>query len=128
MAKVALVVDDSMLIRYSICRFLEDRGFAVEAASDGSEALEVLNRVQPDLIVTDMKMPKLSGGELMAALKGKPQTASVPIIVITSKANGPCDLKFADFTIFKDIDIETQLDKALDGIPGMTHMRGQAAN
>jgi CheY-like chemotaxis protein len=39
MAAVALVVDDSMVIRHTICRFLEDRGFAVESASNGVEAL-----------------------------------------------------------------------------------------
>src|SRR6516162_5917055 len=102
MSKVALVVDDSMLIRYSICRFLEERGFAVEAATNGSEALEVLRRTKPDLIVTDLKMPKMSGAELIEALKSKPETAAVPIIVVTSKANGPCDPKFANLAIFKD--------------------------
>ncbi|HYM75418.1 MAG TPA: response regulator [Candidatus Dormibacteraeota bacterium] len=126
MAKVALVVDDSMLIRYSICRFLEARGFTVEAATNGSEALEVLDRVHPDLIVTDMRMPKMSGTELIAALKSKPETAGVPIIVVTSKANGPCEPKAADFAIFKDIDIETQLEKALSMLPGMA-ARGQAS-
>jgi len=47
MPMMALVVDDSMLIRYTVCRFLEQRGFVVEAASNGAEALEVLARVQP---------------------------------------------------------------------------------
>ena len=54
MALVALVVDDSMLIRYTVCRSLEERGFTVESATNGLEALEVLKRIQPDLIVTDM--------------------------------------------------------------------------
>jgi CheY-like chemotaxis protein len=126
MAKVALVVDDSMLIRYSICRFLEERGFAVEAATNGSEALEVLERVHPDLIVTDMKMPKMSGTELIAVLRSKPETAGVPIIVVTSKANGACDSKLADFAVYKDIDIEAQLEKALNSLPGIA-ARGQAS-
>ncbi len=69
MTAVALVVDDSMLIRYTVCRFLEQRGFAVESATNGVEALEILERVQPDLIVTDMQMPKMSGSELITALK-----------------------------------------------------------
>ncbi len=41
--KTALVVDDSMLIRHTVCRFLEERGFIVESATNGVEALEVLN-------------------------------------------------------------------------------------
>src|SRR5882672_11945109 len=61
MPAVALVVDDSMLIRYTVCRFLEERGFAVESATNGVEALQILERVRPALIVTDMQMPKMTG-------------------------------------------------------------------
>ena len=117
MATVALVVDDSMLIRYTVCRFLEERGFTVEAATNGLEALEVLGRVKPDLIFTDMQMPKMSGQELITALKSKPETAMVPIIIVASRASGFEESeKRADFTIYKDIDIDAQLAKALDAL------------
>jgi CheY-like chemotaxis protein len=117
MPKVALVVDDSMLIRYSICRFLESRGFAVEAAVNGAEAVELLARVQADLVVTDMRMPKMSGSEFITALKGKEETRRIPVIVVTSKANGSCEAdERADFVIYKDIDVETQLDAALEAV------------
>ena len=82
MTKVALVVDDSMLMRYTVCRFLEERGFTVESATNGAEALEALTRVQPGLIVTDMQMPKMSGSELITALKGNLETAKIPIIIV----------------------------------------------
>jgi CheY-like chemotaxis protein len=119
MPAVALVVDDSMLIRYTVCRFLEDRGFAVESATNGAEALEVLTRVHPDLIVTDMQMPKMSGGELISALKGKPETAKIPIIIVAGRGSGfDKSEKRADFTIYKDIDIEGQLEKALSAVFG----------
>ena len=127
MPKVALVVDDSMLIRYTVCRFLEERGFAVESATNGVEALEVLRRVQPALIVTDMQMPKMSGSELITALKSKPETAGIPIIVVAGRASGFDESeKRANFAIFKDIDIEAQLGKALDAVLGKAS-RGQAA-
>lgn len=126
MSKVALVVDDSMLMRYSICRFLEMRGFAVEAAVNGVEAVEVMARVQANLIVTDMRMPKMSGGEFITVLKSKEETSRVPIIVVTSKANGSCQAdERADFVIYKDIDVETQLDAALETVMG-NKARGQA--
>jgi len=127
MSKVALVVDDSMLIRYSLCRFLEARGFAVEAATNGSEALEVLARTSVDLIVTDMRMPKMAGSEFITALKDKPETKAVPLIVVTSKANGACEPdERADFAIYKDIDVETQLDAALEAVMD-DRSRGQAS-
>ena len=127
MSKVALVVDDSMLIRYSVCRYLESRGYSVESASNGSEALEVMARNKADLIVTDMRMPKMSGDEFISALKSKEETARVPIIVVTSKANGSCmPDERADFVIYKDIDVETQLDAALEAVTE-DESRGQAA-
>ena len=69
MSVVALVVDDSMLIRHTVCRFLEERGFAVESATNGQEALETLKRVRPDIIITDIQMPKMNGSELITAVK-----------------------------------------------------------
>lgn len=119
MSKVALVVDDSMLIRYTVCRFLEQRGFAVESATNGAEALDVLSRVRPDLIVTDLQMPKMSGGELITTLKSKAETAGIPIIIVASRASGFAQSeKRANFAIYKDIDVEAQLAKALDAVFG----------
>ncbi|MGA8866561.1 MAG: response regulator [Candidatus Sulfotelmatobacter sp.] len=117
MSAVALVVDDSMLIRYTVCRFLEERGFAVESATNGVEALQVLERIKPELIVTDMQMPKMSGTELITALKSRPETAKIPIIIVAGRASGFDESeKRADFAIYKDIDIESQLGKALDAL------------
>jgi CheY-like chemotaxis protein len=117
MPAVALVVDDSMLIRYTVCRFLEERGFAVESATNGVEALDILARVHPDLIVTDMQMPKMSGSELITALKTDPKTSSIPIIIVAGRASGFDEKeKRANFAIYKDIDIQGQLDKALDAV------------
>lgn len=115
MSLMALVVDDSMLIRHTVCRFLEQRGFAVESATNGQEALETLKRIQPDLIVTDMQMPKMSGSELITALKQQPCTADIPVVIVAGKQSGfDKTEKRANFAIFKDIDIEDQLGKALE--------------
>src|SRR5262244_2248749 len=88
MSVVALIVDDSMLIRHTVCRFLEERGFAVESATNGQEALDVLSRISPDLIVTDMQMPNMGGSEFITALKRKPQTADIPIVIVAGRASG----------------------------------------
>jgi CheY-like chemotaxis protein len=125
MPAVALVVDDSMLIRYTVCRFLEGRGFAVESATNGAEALEILKRTQPDLIVTDMQMPKMSGGELISALKKNPETEKIPIIIVAGRASGFDEKENrANFAIYKDIDIEDQLAKALEAVMGKTQVKG----
>jgi CheY-like chemotaxis protein len=119
MAKMALVVDDSMLIRHSVCRFLEERGFAVESATNGVEALEILKTVIPDIIITDLIMPKMDGHELITQLKAKPATAELPIVVIAGRRTQPGSPEpKANFVIYKDIEIESQLAKALQAALG----------
>ena len=101
----------------------------METAANGSEALQVLAQVLPDLIVTDMAMPLMSGSELITALKSKPETSKVPIIVITGRASGFSEAdRRADFAVSKDIDVEVQLEKALSAISGKlkrTHGAGK---
>jgi CheY-like chemotaxis protein len=133
MSKVALVVDDSMLIRYTVCRFLEQRGFGVESATNGAEALEILARVQPAVIVTDLQMPKMSGNELITAVKSNLATTGIPIIVLARRTSGLAGTtaldqieKRANFFIYKDIDIEAQLAKTLDELFGQAS-RGHGA-
>lgn len=119
MARMALVVDDSMLIRHTVCRFLEQCGFEVESACNGVEALEVLTSLRPDIIITDMQMPHMSGGELITALKGKSETASIPIVILAGRQSGwDKNENRADYTIFKDIDIDSQLLIALNSALG----------
>ncbi len=125
---VALVVDDSMLIRHTVCRFLEERGFSVECATNGQEALEVLQRMQPDLIVTDIQMPRMSGTELITALKANPTTANIPVVIVAGRQSGFEKTETrAQYSIFKDIDIEEQLAKALEATLGMTIAKSPAA-
>ena len=115
MGQIALVVDDSMLIRHTVCRFLEQRGFYVASATNGLEALQLLDEVLPDLIVTDLMMPKMTGGELNTAVKANPVTSRIPVVVLAGRSSAR-DMKpegRADYVIFKDIDIEEQLLKAL---------------
>jgi CheY-like chemotaxis protein len=119
MSVVALVVDDSMLIRHTVCRFLEERGFAVQSATNGQEALEALKRVRPDVIITDIQMPTMSGTELITAVKSDPALAGIPIVIVAGKQSGfEQTEKRANFMIFKDINIEAQLAKAIDVVLG----------
>jgi CheY-like chemotaxis protein len=128
MSLVALVVDDSMLIRHTVCRFLEERGFAVESATNGQEALEVLRRITPDILVTDMQMPKMDGSGLITALKSQSSTKNIPVVIVAGRQSGFENTeKRADFAIFKDIDIEAQLAKALDTLLGDKAAKGKTA-
>lgn len=115
MARTALVVDDSMLIRHTVCRFLEERGYSVESATNGLDALRILQGARPDILITDMMMPKMDGSQLITELKKSPEMASIPIIVLAGRQSAaalPPEHR-ANATIWKDIDIVAQLEKAL---------------
>lgn len=122
MSLTALVVDDSMLIRHTVCRFLETRGFHVEAATNGSEALEMLGSLRPDIIVTDLQMPRMDGSALIKALQLRPETAGIPVVVLAGRQSTEQELDTsARYVIFKDIDIVSQLSRALESVlPGAT--------
>jgi len=115
MPKMAIVVDDSMLIRHTVCRYFEQRGFLVESATNGSEALDIMRYITPDIIVTDLQMPRMTGNELISAIKARPETVDVPIIVLAGRSNNsdPLQEHRANAVIFKDIDIIQQLDLAV---------------
>ena len=117
MSKLALVVDDSMLIRHTVCRFLEDKGFRVESATNGMEAMEMLVGIRPDVIVTDLQMPKMDGHELIRALKARPQTSEIPVVILAGKnqTEEPAE-PAACYVIYKDIDIVAQLERALEAV------------
>lgn len=118
MPRMALVVDDSMLIRHSVCRYFEERGFLVESATNGMEALEMLRHITPNIIVTDLQMPKMTGSQLITVLKGRPDTAHLPIIILAGKnsVSALAEEPRANDVIYKDIDMNEQLDRALGAI------------
>src|SRR5258708_7116615 len=116
MPQLVLVVDDSMLIRHTVCRFLEERGFNVESATNGLDALEMLKSIQPDIIITDLQMPKMDGPHLIDVLKARPETAAIPIVILAGRQQ-PRENQTenrARYVIFKDIDLEAQLHRALE--------------
>jgi len=79
-----LLVDDSKFLRMANELALSKAGFEVSTAADGEEALQVVNDKLPDIIVLDMMLPKISGPEVLRALKANPATMDIPVIVLTS--------------------------------------------
>ncbi len=82
MGRSIALVDDDRNILTSVSMTLEAEGFDVRTYADGAEALEGLLRRPADLLVLDIKMPRMDGMEMLARLRGKSQ---VPVIFLTSK-------------------------------------------
>jgi CheY-like chemotaxis protein len=83
-----LVVDDDELVRLVIARTLRLSGFDVFEARDGLEALARMPVAAPDLVLTDMNMPRCNGEMLCAEIKLRHATAGVPVVIMTG---GPLD-------------------------------------
>jgi twitching motility two-component system response regulator PilH len=80
-----LLVEDSQAQRELICDLLRNSGIKVTIATDGVEALEHIQRANPDLVLLDIVMPRMNGYEVCRRLKSDPKTQNVPVVICSSK-------------------------------------------
>lgn len=85
--KHILVVDDDEPTARMLARYLE--AYVVSVAYDGLEALEMARRALPDLVLTDVWMPRMDGIQLVAAMKADPQLHRIPVVFLTAVADAP---------------------------------------
>lgn len=78
------MVDDDPDVLGALLEALEGEGYEVQGARDGIDALKCIDRRRPDLIITDLLMPTMTGFELLAALHDDPQLATIPTLIITA--------------------------------------------
>ena len=79
-----LVVEDHPTMRDAMRLVLEGEGFAIDEASDGDSALEMVRADPPDLVFLDLNIPGVSGTDVLRALKSDPATAAVSVIIVTA--------------------------------------------
>ena len=81
-----LVVDDDPVIQKLLAVNFEMEGYRVITASDGAEALEQVAAERPAAVVLDVMMPKLDGFEVTRRIKADPDTAAIPVLLLSAKA------------------------------------------
>ncbi|MDI6795233.1 MAG: response regulator [bacterium] len=81
--KEILVVDDEKDIQDMLSELLKESGFQVSIAGDGQEALEIIRKRKPDLVLLDIFMPPLDGWATLKILKTEDETKSIPVIMLT---------------------------------------------
>ena len=86
-----LLVEDSKLLRLATGRALARAGYEIAFAADGDEALLMANENRPGLILLDMMLPKMSGLEVLKALKKDPATAAIPVVMLTGLSQTNAD-------------------------------------
>lgn len=79
-----LLVEDSLPLRRENEAALQRAGYEVNCAEDGESALELAQKLQPELILLDMILPKMSGPEVLRHLKRDPRTKDIPVVVLSS--------------------------------------------
>lgn len=83
MARILLVEDDPLMSRMFL-RLFRSKGFEIDLAEDGEDALEQINKKQPDLILLDVMMPKMDGLKLLDLLKSDENLKQIKIVLLTN--------------------------------------------
>lgn len=121
MARAAvLVAEDNAEMRYLFHVILEGAGFEVREAADGEEALRVLDHDLPDLLLTDIMMPRLDGIELIRRVRSRAEWADLPIVAMSAYGAdhlAKAYLSGATLTIRKPMDPESLVEKVSEALP-----------
>jgi two-component system alkaline phosphatase synthesis response regulator PhoP len=97
--KKALVVDDEFHIVQVVAIKLRNNGYEVVTADNGADAYALACEHKPDVVITDYQMPGLTGLELIKKLRSTPQTAAIPVIMLTARDFAIDDQKKEDLGI-----------------------------
>jgi CheY-like chemotaxis protein len=112
----ALVVDDSKVIQFKLCKMLESRGLGTHVAGSGAEALAFLKDNRPDFVLMDYMMEDLDGYEVTRRIVADPQTTSIPVFICTGEDTPEARARAADTGargfMVKPVD-ESALDRLL---------------
>lgn len=79
-----LIADDIQQNRELLEAYLADEGYDILMASDGQETMQVVDEQQPDLVLLDIMMPRMSGYEVCAQLKADPERRAIPVLIVTA--------------------------------------------
>ena len=85
MPKKILVIDDEPDLREIVEEILASAGYQVITAADGQEGVDKAFASNPDLILLDIAMPQMDGFEVLSTLRGRRETATIPVIMLTAK-------------------------------------------
>ena len=87
MTKTVLTVDDSRTMRDMLMLALKDAGYRVVQAEDGVHGLEVLQAESPDIVITDINMPRMDGFGFIEGMRADPAFSAVPVLVLTTESD-----------------------------------------
>jgi two-component system OmpR family response regulator len=114
-----LVVEDEKPLLTAIQRLLESQGYAVMTATDGAEALELMEETQPDLILADVAMPRVNGYQLYERVRENVEWTLIPFVFLTARALD------SDVRYGKELGVDDYLIKPVDPEDMFAVVRGK---
>ncbi len=117
MSNKILLVEDNYDTRNLLHHYFRNAGYTAIMAADGVEGFYLATAEKPDIILTDLAMPKMTGIDMIKALRQQPKTADIPILVFT--ARGSANVKEAveagaDLTFYKPFDFDALVEVVHD--------------
>jgi DNA-binding response OmpR family regulator len=116
--KRILIVDDEKAIRATIAMALESAKYEIDVAENAAQAIERLNRISYDLIITDYSMPEMDGMEMISIIASK--YPNLPVLMVTAQESAPDMLKGKNAAFFpkpfKVIELQNRVKGILNGI------------
>ena len=85
-AKTILYIEDDPVVLMAYRHRLEGEGYSVESAKDGLEAMRILLRLVPDLVVLDLMLPRFDGGEVLKFMQANPRLKTIPVIILSTNS------------------------------------------
>ncbi|HID64197.1 MAG TPA: response regulator transcription factor [Anaerolineae bacterium] len=119
MREIILVVEDDEGLLAGLQMGLEMEGFQVLTARDGLEALELMRKTKPDLLIVDIMMPRLDGYSFLKRVREKEAWLAIPVIFLTAKSDK------ADVRLGKELGVEDYLTKPFEMMDLLSTVRGK---
>lgn len=109
-----LVVDDSLSARRALVQLMIDAGFETREARDGLDAIEVMDKAKPKVLITDLEMPRMNGVELVQHIRSRDKDNDLPIIMITSRSTAKHKSRAMDAGVSDYVNKPWDEDKLVD--------------
>jgi DNA-binding response OmpR family regulator len=123
--KRILLIEDNHNLREEIINVLEMEGFTVDTAENGRVGLEHIAVERPDLVISDLMMPDMDGYETLQAIRGNPEFASLPVLMLTARDDDGCVSRAMELGADDYVTKPFRIPELLEAVEGLQKKRAK---
>jgi DNA-binding response OmpR family regulator len=123
--KRILLIEDNHNLREEIINVLEMEGFTVDTAENGRVGLEHIAVERPDLVICDLMMPDMDGYETLQAIRGNPEFASLPVLMLTARDDDGCVSRAMELGADDYVTKPFRIPELLEAVEGLQKKRAK---